>query len=169
MEHLRFNNGRFRTYPGALPREIKPFPGRFPTRWQVAIYWRVGKELKAFRYFGKPNFVIAAKVFQLLMSVKGDFWFHELDRAGTFQYARGRTPIGRVHVHDWDEFKVQFYYPWSMRNDIAMPWIMRPLLRSVALIYNKKRWVAYSPTQNVGADSLRRHAQWLQNTYQSTI
>jgi hypothetical protein len=145
--------------------KVKPFPGKFPTRWRIACY--KGEE-KMFELTTKPDQKAIDRVARLCKQ-GWEMVAAEFDLGGAFRCARvansKKTPLV---VRYWSPAVAYFYYPWSITSaEFFGPW-RTPLFHKEICIGRRKFFI-FSPNQHQMAgeaniERVREYKNWLNKT-----
>jgi hypothetical protein len=139
-----------------------PFPGLYPTRWQLVFKYVRDKKHHEYRYSGKPCKKVADIVYSLSLKVAGSFRLIEYDKAGPISETRGKTPSGlEFSVHDWNSRVYAFYYPQTWGSGLTLqPWKQKIYLKRITL--EGKNFMVYSPLIKLtGTLELEEYRKWL--------
>jgi hypothetical protein len=170
----KFSIGTFKYGQLGTPERAPiPFPGIYPTRWDIRVGYRTRRiltrnpknqeEEKIFAYFGKPNRMIARRLREIAANYYGTALVMEGDRGGNFQEALCGIPVlrGGMVVHNWNHPVMKFYYPFTDGDGaIITQWGDR-LFNRARLKWNGRIWTVYSPDKVQQMSKIRDHKQWL--------
>lgn len=165
MKMLKFDKNFWQVDIGR--KAVAPFPGRYPTRWQLLHIGRPDTKVIHFSYTGRPSYpqwLAAAKSFE---RNAGYVFMNEFDRLGPFRQACLLGPLHNDHeVRRQADLIYRYYYPWHYRSHIFYdPW-NHPVY-SKLIQFNSRSFYVYSPYEKMwedsGFDHLRGHRTWLRS------
>jgi len=135
--------------------KVKPFPGRFPTRWKILFNGTGIDKSKTFDYFGKPNRDIAMMLSWLLPRHAGLFQAWEFDRLGAFRYGYLSTPKNYAKVTAKSSAVCYFYYPFhTTSSDFFAPWVTGKVFPKWMIL--DRKFAIYTPYERMLQDENQR-------------
>lgn len=145
-------------------QDLQPFPGLYPTRWEIwAKYHLVSLRTpeRKFYYLGKPNSLIAARFQWILRNsavIKAKAV--EFDRGGALAFGETGLPQMELAVVDWcNQFR--FYYPWlSRRTQLITFWTRR--IDRVQVTFQGRPCILYcTDPDTITPEHWQEHKTWL--------
>lgn len=148
----------------AMRSQIRPFPGRWPTRWGITIEELIDMKWKGiFKYQGKPNPVLIKKIERMCAVPGRKILFLEYDKGGAFVGGYRPTPTAGF-AFNWVNQVIHFtYYPWSLRGHMFECW--KNPMYSKNIRFGRHSFYVYSPhvrmNEELQIQSLREYRTWL--------
>lgn len=142
-----------------FPAGIRPFPGKWPTRWSVKMSLRDGR---SFEYFGKPSKEIALKVAKVARGQAGKIQIFELDRAGWIAGATGSftgSVIGFPRRTTTHTSRLSFYHPNADLGGV-FSWIFHPFWRKRIKV-GEKIYTTYFTDERLSKEQLSQFKSWV--------
>lgn len=155
-----------------------PFPGLYPTRWKIKFDYYKGRKLNRYtenwkpdgrwEYEGKPNSVIAQRMYVLMAGCSGRLAAVEYDCGGPIAMANMITPRGELNVLGANSL-FHFYDPWNAQVNGRMisPWRAGrgSVMNRARMHWQGKTWVVYTPFNReypCPGSYLEVYKQWLE-------
>lgn len=145
----------------------RPFPGMFPTRWNIRISYRdnpSGKgKLKKWEYLGKPNQVVASFVSLMIAKKFGRIDAMEFDRGGMVNFGGMHLPgVGSLASQQRVSRLYGFYYPCSAARGILITnWAGGDGKYRLRLKIGEKKFVVYSNARVCSQQKREELESWL--------
>lgn len=141
---------------------VKPFPGKFPTRWRVRLCTSHGKWITD--RVTKPNRDQMLRIIDRARHLDGVIELTEFDRLGAFRSLCRHTPREEFGIQKHAGSIAYFYYPWHQTSDFFGPWYNQVFHKEMQM--NKTHFFIYSPYEKMGVDEaliqkLRDYKTWL--------
>jgi hypothetical protein len=123
--------------------KIKPFPGRYPTRWRI-LFTDVNQKI-LFDRITKPNSLIINGIIKKATHTNGYLTLFEFDRGGAFRHSWKPLPRVSGFGIGWHSPAIIYcYYPWhTSLTDFFGPWLVPTFSKQMKL--GKKTFFVYSP------------------------
>lgn len=143
---------------------VKPFPGRFPTRWLIGGFTKDGVLKKSYR--GKPSIEVMHWVAKWRNDVQ-TVYAMEFDRLGAIRSCKAGVN-SQLIVQQYAGVPIYYYYPWSTAvGEFFYPW--RTTIHSKLCAFGKRRFVIYSPykvslVKDEDIERWRQYKSWLRKT-----
>lgn len=148
-------------------RMTNPFPGRFPTRWDIMV---VENKHYLFRYIGKPDATVALKVKRMGKVPGRTFGLCEFDKDGSIRTMYKTNPREGFKPQTIHPVLNYIYYPFDTDFGAYFfgPWGHRPVFHKRILL-DRRAFSIYAPIetmvgQAIQVERLREYKIWLRKS-----